>query len=323
MTHNPIRGMKEIEMSEQKLKDVTIMQLNEDRIARIREKFSEGESTKQEAFSLLVDNNIADLRPYLEAKDNGNLRLVRGANGRQKKLLADPSTGLNQKDLASTYIQPSVELAQASLEETGSEAYNYVIENLTELMDPNKGDIGCAPLFTPNRLMAAGKELKKKEGDLKFEVDPDDGLLLCGKRFGSYTIEEIKLAIRTGSSSPDAYQFCLDFFGMDPEETQNGKEKKGTIGTFITKVRENFSGVEGGEFALEMAEAVEQFRDEMRDALVEQRDEMAEATKKDKERKKLQRRLARDEAPVVTQEVMGGEAVTRDPEPEEAETTEA
>jgi hypothetical protein len=284
------------------LKDVSIMALNDTRIEVIRTTFAEGESTKQRAFGLLVDNNVADLEPYVEVKQNGSLRLVRGAAARQRKLLE--ATGLNQRDLASSYIIPSVQLAKASIEGENSEAYNYVIENLTEMMDPAKGDITEAPAFTPNRLSAAGKELSKKENS-KFEVDADEGLLLNGKRFGSYTIEEIKLAIRTGSSSPDALDMLLQFVGMDEEESTSGKEKLGTVGAFIKKVREAFAGTTGNEFALDACETLEATMFDLRDSLITEQRLAQKSAQHKADQQRAQRRLDRAKKTGAEREAVG------------------
>lgn len=272
------------------LKDVSIMTLDDDRIAEIASKFNVGDMTRQEAFSDLVDSNVIDLEKYVDVKDNGVLRVVRKASSRQRKLLE--ASALKTANIASTYIQPSVELAKASIEGDNSEAYDWVIENLTEDMDPTKGDISSGALLSPSRLSACGKELKKKE-DSKFSVEDGD-LLLCGKRFGSYTIEEIKLAIRTGSTSVSALDMLLNFVGMDEEETANGKEKNGTIGSFIKKLREEFQGTEGNEFALDAAESLELTMFDLRDQLVNEKKLADKVNERAKEMQKLARRAKRN-----------------------------
>jgi hypothetical protein len=272
------------------LKDVSIMCLDDNRIAEIARKFSTGDMTRQEAFDDLVTSNISDLEKYVDVKDNGALRVVRKACSRQRKLLE--ASALKKANIASTYIQPSVELAKASIEGDNSEAYAYVIENLTENMDPEAGDISSGALFSPSRLSACGKELKKKE-DSKFTIE--DGVLhLCDRRFGSYTIEEIKLAIRTGGTSKGALEMLLDFVGMDEEETPNGKEKKGTLGSFITKLREEFGGTEGNEFALDAAEALELTLFDLRDQLINEKRLADKVNERAKEMAKLQRRASKN-----------------------------
>jgi hypothetical protein len=275
------------------LKDVSIMHLDDNVIAEIARKFSKGDTTRQEAFSDLVDANVTDLSKYVDVKENGALRVVRKACGRQRRLLE--LSALKTASIASTYIQPSVELAKASIEGDNSEAYAYAIENLTEDMDPTKGDISSGPLFSPSRLSACGKELKKPEGS-KFSVDAEEGLLLCGKRFGSFNIEEIKLAIRTGSTSKTALQLLLDFVGMDEEETDNGKEKNGTIGAFIKKLREDFGGTEGNEIATDFAEALENVMFDLRDQLLTEVKLHEKVNERSKEMAKLARRAKKQVA---------------------------
>jgi len=300
------------------LKDVAIMTLDEVRIEVIKQRFSAGEATKQEAFSMLVDSNIEALRPYVEAKQNGSLSIVRGASARLRKLLE--ATALNQRDLATSYLQPSVQLAKANLEGENSEAYAYVIENIVEVMDPARGDISEAPLFTPARLNAAGKALTKKGNDSLFEVDADDGLLLKGRRFGSYTIEEIKLTVRTGSPDPEALDMLMMFVGMDQEDN-DGKEKLGTLGGFIKKVRDSFEGVEGSEYALEAVEALEACMWEVRGSLVQEK-RLSTAIKQaeaDRARvaRKLRKNAKREESVIANRETVKGQPVTVDTTPED------
>ena len=163
-------------------------------------------------------------------------------------------------------------MARATIEGDGSKVYQYIIENLTEEMDPTKGDITKAAMFTPSRLAAGGKNMTAKDGSSKFEVhtdgDGDKELLLNGRRFGSYTVEDIKLAIRTGTTDPEALDILTQFLGMDEEETANGKEKKGTLGSFIAKVRETFTGTKGNDFALDIVEALESKMFQLRDELL-------------------------------------------------------
>ena len=228
-----------------------------------------------------------------------------GAQSRLRKLLE--ASALKVTGLATSYIIPSCQLARATIEDDGSEVYKYIIENLTEEMDPTKGDITKAAMFTPSRLGAGGKELTKKDGS-KFEVstdaDGDKELLLNGRRFGSYTVEDIKLAIRTGTTDPEALDVLTQFVGQDEEDTANGKEKKGTLGSFIAKVRETFTGTEGNEFALDCAEALETTMFQLRDSLTGEHEvgrkvRAAAATQK-KEARRLRKQGAigveRDEA---------------------------
>ena len=296
------------------LKDVSIMSLNDERIAEIARKFDTGDMTKQEAFSDLVDSNVTDLEKYVDVKENGVLRVVRKASARQRKLLE--ASALKTASIASTYIQPSVELAKASIEGDNSEAYGWVIEHLTEDMDPAKGDISSGALLSPSRLAACAKELKKKE-DSKFSTTNEDGLLLCGKRFGSYNIEDIKLAIRTGSTSKTALDMLLDFVGMDEEETINGKEKNGTLGSFIKKLREEFAGTEGNEFALDAAETIELTMFTLRDDLISEKKLADKVNERAKEMAKMSRRanknaalgVERDEVALTVETFDKGETV--------------
>jgi len=272
------------------LKDVAIMALNEGRIERILAKFAKGETTKQEAFALLVDNNTKDMKPYIEALSNGNLRLVRGASARQTELLKN--SALRTCDLATTYIAPSVALAKSIIEDRSSEAYRYVIENLVQPMDPTKGDITAAPAFTPSRIAAAGKALTAKDNS-PFTVHAEEGLLLLERRFGSYNIEDIKQAVRTGSSSPDALDDLIQFLGMDEEETPNKKERLGTLGNFIKKVRERYEGTENNQFALDAVETLEATMDDLRSSLISEMRLSASVKNAEKDQARAQRRLAR------------------------------
>jgi len=276
------------------LKDVAQLNLNDKAIETVVAKFAKGEQTQQEAFALLVGANVKALNRFVEKKANGVERLIRGAQARLRKLLE--ASALKSTGLATSYIIPSCQLARATIEGDGSEAYKYVIENLTEEMDPNKGDIAKAAMFTPSRLAAGGKEFAKKDGS-KFEVatdaDGDKELLLNGRRFGSYTIEDIKMAIRTGSTDPEALDVLTQFLGLDEEDTANGKEKKGTLGSFIAKVRKDFAGTEGNDFALECAEALETTMFKLRDELTGEHEVNAAKKKAEAQMKKEARRLAR------------------------------
>ncbi len=292
-------------MVNQKLKDVTVMLLVEKDISRIADKFARGHATAQEAFAMLVTANVKVLRPYAETLGTGKVRCVRNSPARLRELLR--GSPLKTHDLATVYIQPSVQLAKATIEGDVSEAYQYVIDNLTLLMDANLGDRqDKAPVFTPNRLMAAGAGLTAKENS-KFEVDAEHGLLLKGDRFGSLTIEQIKDALHDGESSKTALGMLTAMFGVDQEDTANGKEKLGTIGSFIKKIREVFAGSKEDKFALDACDTLEATMFDLRDELASEVALAAKVRESETEQNKAKRRIAaatargfvREDAPII------------------------
>jgi len=293
-----------------KLKDVSIMSLNDGRMTRVIDRFTKGDLSKQEGFSLLVDNNVKDLNPYSRVNDAGKMKVVRAASARQRELLK--LTTLQTGNLGSQYIQPSVQLAKASIEGDNSKAYQYVIDHLRETMNPKAGDIGSSANFAPGRLSAAGKGLTLKK-DSRFEVDAEEGLLLNGRRFGSLTILEITREVHTGTSTKSALDRLSDFFGIDEEDAPSGKEKLGQMGNFLKGIRNDYEGSDANQFALDACDSLEAAMFTLRDSLAdeirinEKVRESEKAMAKTARRLKSQASIGAEREAITVTDAAGGE----------------
>ena len=308
-------------MSEIKLKDVTIMTIDEARIASIAERFQSGEATKQEAFEELVNYNVEVLEAYTEERKVGT-RLVQGALKKLKSLLEN--TVLHTLGLTNTYVQPSLQLAKARIEGC-STALQYVLDNLTENGDTQNGDLP-GPLFAPARLIVSMKQLRNKDGETRFVVE-DDVLYIRDKagelrRFGSLSIEGIKDMLRTGTTEKSTLQLINDLVGEFSED-ENGKDKPGIIGRQVKKLIEAANaGEEPDSFALDIAETLAQAMFDCREAAIRRNREERAAREAEADMMRQQRRLERARSLGLVREGVVpasttdqyGEAITSDEE---------
>jgi hypothetical protein len=264
-----------------KLKDVSTMDFSiEDnlKLNAIAEEYASGAVTQQEAFEHLVCFNVEKLQPYTEERKTG-LKLVQGALKKLGVLLE--GSVLATLNLSSSYLQPSRQLAKARIEGT-TEAFEYVTKNLTEVGDSEAGDLP-GPVFAPSRLIVSMRALREDDkAKNPFEVDEEQGLMLNdrsgnARRFGSLSIEDIKLILRTGKLDPAALDLINTFLG---EFTPEGERTKpGTLGRFVENLRKVANGTEVPDsFSLDICEALETLQHNLREATIRRnREERAQA----------------------------------------------
>jgi len=282
-----------------RLKDITTMTMSdEDRAAidQIASKFSQGESTKQEAFDGLVGFCVHKLEPYVEERKSG-LKLVQGALKKLAKLME--GTVLDTLGLTSTYCQPARQMARAVIEGT-TDAFKYVIDNLTEVGNSEAGDLP-GPIFAPSRLIVSMKTLRE-EKDNPFEVDVDpnteeETLFLRDKvgnrhRFGSLSIEGIKDILRTGQTDPETLDLLNTLLGQFTKKDE--REKPGTVLRAIDKVREAAkSGTEPDSFALDLCASIEDAILTAREALIKRNRDLEVERRASEDMERAQKRLER------------------------------
>jgi len=275
------------------LKDINGMKVNDEQAHEASSLFLSGESTKQEGFKRLVQLACAMVEPYVEVKENGSKALLRGASAKAEELLRDHAE-FKGNDTARPFIKPAVNLAKRSIEGT-TPAFEYVLDNLTEHGDTSKGDVSNGPLFSLARLQVSSGMLgidPKNNDEVPFEVDLVDGLLLNGKRFGTYSVEDIKLAKQKGKTGKAALNLIVDFVGLDAADN-GGKEKQGTMGAFLAKLRKEYAGAEGNEFVLDICDKLEEAMDDLRDVVADEREKAEENAKTKAKMERHARRLER------------------------------
>jgi len=279
-----------------KLKDVNTMGFDaEDNaaLAIIAEEYASGASTQQEAFGHLVAFCVGKLQPYTEERKSG-LKLVSGSLKKLGVLLE--GSVLATMNLSSTYLQPARQLAKASIEGT-TDAFQYVVDNLTEEGDSEAGDLP-GPVFAPSRLIVSMKALRIEDADTAvFEVDEEQGLMLRdrsgnSRRFGSLSIEDIKSILRTGTTDPVALDLINGFLG---EFTPEGERAKpGILGRFIEKLRKAAnSGEEPDSFSLDLCQSLETAQSDLREATIRRNREDRAAAEASHDMERQQRRLQR------------------------------
>lgn len=279
-----------------KLKDVSTMEFsNEDnsKLDIIAEEYSSGASTQQGAFGHLVAFCVEKLQPYTEER-KGGLKLVQGSLKRLGVLLE--ASVLATLGLSNTYLQPARQMAKARIE-GGSEPLEFVASHITEDGDTAAGDLP-GPIFAPSRLIVSMRALRiDEEGKNPFEVDEEQGLMLCDKsgnlrRFGSLSIEDIKTILRTGKLDPEALDLINTFLG---EFTPEGERTKpGQLGRFIEKLRKVANGSEVPDsFSLDICEALTTLQHNLREATIKRNREERSQAEAMADMERQQRRLGR------------------------------
>lgn len=310
----------------QKLKDINVMRLDEERINSIAATFQSGESTKQEAFDALVNYSIEVLEPFTEERKSG-LKLVQGALKKLGKLME--GTILDTLGLTTTYCQPARQLARAHIEGCPTHL-RYVLDNLTENGDSEAGDLP-GPLFAPSRLIISMKALRLAEDKSPFEVDSsgdEDILMLADKegtlhRFGSLSIEGIKDLLRTGKTEPGTLDLINSLIG---EFTPEGKKPKpGTLGRAIAEVvKAANAGEEPDSFALDVAESLTTAMLDCREAAIRRNREERASREAQADMKRAQARLKAQQDLGLSRERVGASVAdtTGDTAQEESDSDE-
>jgi hypothetical protein len=296
-----------------RLKDLSLMTLDEAEIQPIASKFQTGEGTKQEAFQDLLDLSIEKLTPFTEDKRTGT-KLLTGAMKTLTELM--DKCLLATLGLSSTYCGPARQLARAAIE-GGPDTLEFVVNNLGLLGDSHAGDLP-GPVFAPSRLIVSMKNLRLPSDKSLFKLDDnEDNLMLKDKngvwnRFASMSIEAIKNALRTGTTDVETLGIISALVGEFTE--QGAKEKPGAIGREVVKLIKAATAnpEEPDQFALDVAEKLIEARDFIREASITRiREDRAEQeAKADMER--AQKRLAKQAELGASRERVGASVANPD-----------
>ena len=297
-----------------KLKDISLMHLDAQRIEAIAAIFTEGEGTKQQAFDLLVEYSAEVLMPFTEEKKSG-LKLLPRALKKLGKLMEE--TLLDDLGLTSSYCAPARQMARAIIEGC-SPNLRFVIDNLKATGDTEAGDLP-GPMFAPARLIVSMKSLRLDAEKSPFEVDEsgdEDVLMLKDRngtlhRFASLSIEGIKDALHTSAADPTTLKLINNLIGVFTGEGE--KEQPGTLGREVAKLAKAANaGEEPDTRALAICETLTEAIETSREAVVRWNREERAAAEALADMKRAQARLERQQNLGVERENLPASTVNSD-----------
>ncbi len=301
------------------MKDFTNWSPNEERVTLIRDGFAKGENEAQVAFRDL----ISYVYDELEAHRDGDKQAPRGLMAAMKNGLIIAGFG-EKGTLAKSYLNPAFTFASTLHGGKASPVILAIWDDFLVTGEEHEGAQTKGPLYTPGRLNAGWGRLVRTE-DTPFRADMD-GIIAVDKEgnerhWATLSIAEIKALNQRGDVNPKVGASLMRVLG-NPE---NLEKRPGELAKVVAKLRtdnEHLKSEVIADFCDNLDGVISDLRGDMAVTLAECEVEAAEARKLEAEQARLDRAKDRGTSNIEEQDQRGGEVLSREPDPSEADEAE-